>query len=390
MQKLSRLIPVRLHCLLACVYFLMLPLSIAVNGSGASFLKLMSIPIGGYFLVCILLSGQKLKINVIHLLLFLYTIDLFTSMFTKPSSDMAMVLFGYVLNAGLFFCLSAVEYTEREMRLFYSAQVVLLAVLVVITLWNDAQYAERTTLTIFGQTSDPNYFVGFFIFPMAVTIERVFRSKYRLWYFLLLCAAGYTVLLSGSRGGLLAVLALVLAASVLYPKGLLRKGAALVMVIGAVVLLWVAIRPFLPENILERFSIEAVLETRGTYRMDIWQSMLREVADSTKTFLVGQGVGSQHHVFLNGRLENEVAHNHYIQALYDQGILGLLLFLGLVGACILRCVKRRPAVAAAMIGMMALGLSLSFNASTKTLWNIVVYAAFAFPGRDGTDAPEGA
>ena len=390
MQKLSRLIPVRLHCLLACIYFLMLPLTIAVNGTGASFLKLVSIPIGGYFLAWILLSGQKLRINMIHLLLFLYTIDLFTSMFTKPSSDMAAVLFGYALNAGLFFCLSAVEYTEREMRLFYSVQVVLLAVLVVITLWNDAQYAERTTLTIFGQISDPNYFVGFFIFPMAVTVERVFHSRYRLWYFLLLCAAGYTVLLSGSRGGLLAVLALVLAASVLYPKGLLRKGAALLLVIGAMVLLWVAIRPFLPENILERFSVEAVVETRGTYRMDIWQSMLREVADSTRTFLVGRGVGSQHYVFLNGRLEDEVAHNHFIQALYDQGILGLLLFLGLVVACIIRCAKRRPAVAAAMIGMMVLGISLSFNASTKTLWNVVVYAAFSFPERAGTDALEGA
>lgn len=390
MQIVRRLNAIRLRSLLACLYFLMLPLTIAVNGSGASFLKLVSIPIGGYFLAWILLSGQKLKINVIHLLLFLYTIDLLTSMFTKPSSDMMVVLFGYVLNAGLFFCLSAVEYSERELRLFYSVQVVLLAVLVVITLWSNAQYAERTTLTIFGQTSDPNYFVGFFIFPMAVTVERVFRSKYRLWYFLLLCAAGYTILLSGSRGGLLAVLALALAAAVLYPKGLLRKGGALVLVIGAMVLLWVAIRPFLPENILERFSIEAVVETRGTYRMDIWQSMLREVADSTKTFLVGQGVGSQHYVFLNGRLENEVAHNHYIQALYDQGILGLLLFLGLAGACIVRCAKRRPAVAAAMIGMMALGLSLSFNASTKTLWNVVVYAAFAFPERTGTDAPEGA
>lgn len=389
MQKLNRRIPVRLHCLLACVYFLMLPLTIAVNSSGASFLKLVSIPVGGYFLAWILLFRQKLKINVIHLLLFLYTIDLFTTMFTKPSANMVVVLFGYVLNAGLFFCLSAVEYSEREMKTFSSVQVILLAVLVVITLWNDAQYAERTTLTIFGQASDPNYFVGFFIFPMAVTIERIFRSKYRLWYFLLACVAGYTILLSGSRGGLLAVLALVLASAVLYPKGPLRKGATLALMIGVMALLWLAVRPFLPENILERFSIEAVVETRGTYRMDIWESMLREVADSTQTFLAGRGVGSEHDVFLNGRLENEVAHNQYIQALYDQGILGLLLFLLLVGACILRCAKRRPAVAVAMIGMMALGVSLSFNASTKSLWNIIVYAAFAFPDGKREDALEG-
>ena len=389
MQTVQRLNSIRLRGLLACLYFLLLPLTIAVNGSGASFLKLASIPIGGYFLVLILTSGKPLKINLIHLLLLLYTIDLFTSMLVSPSTDMVRILVGYVLNAGLFFCLSVVDYNEREMRLFYAVQVALLIVLSVITLWQGETYAERMTLTIFGQVCDPNYFVGFFIFPLAVTIERVFHSKYRLWYLALVCVALYTILLSGSRGGLLAVGALLVACVLLYPKGLLRKLIVLVVLAGVLVLFWSLVGPLLPENILERFSIQAVLETRGTYRMDIWESMLGEIADSPEFFLTGRGLESLHRVFLNGRYERVVAHNHYIQALYDQGLVGLILFLLLVGACIVRCFRKRPCVAAAMIGMLALGISLSFNTGTKPLWNLIVYAAFAFPEQNGEGAPEG-
>lgn len=390
MQIVPRRNTIRLRCLLACLYFLMLPLTIAVNSSGASFLKLVSIPIGGYFLVLILTSGQPLKINLIHLLLLLYTIDLFTSMLARPSADMLWVLFGYVLNAGFFFCLSVVDYNEREMRLFYVVQVVLLIVLVAITLWQGDTYADRTTLTVFGQVCDPNYFVGFFIFPLAVTIERVFYSKHRLWYFLLVCVAMYTILLSGSRGGLLAVGALLFSCVLLYPKGLLRKLIVLVALVGALVVFWSIVRPLLPENILERFSVQAVLETRGTYRWDIWKSMIQEIAELPDVFLTGRGLGSEHGVFLVGKLQFTVAHNHYIQALYDQGFKGLILFLLLVGACIVRCFRKRPCVTAAMIGMLALGISLSFNASTKSLWNLIVYAAFAFPERNGDGAPEGA
>ena len=118
--------------------------------------------------------------------------------------------------------------------------------------------------------------------------------------------------------------------------------------------------------------------------------MLQEIADLPETFLVGQGLGSVHGLFLAGRLQYTVAHNHYIQALYDQGLVGLILFLLLVGTCIVRCFKRRPCVAAAMIGMLVLGISLSFNASTKPLWNLVAYAAFAFPERNSEGTTEGA
>ena len=74
-----------------------------------------------------------------------------------------------------------------------------------------------------------------------------------------------------------------------------------------------------------------------------------------------------------------VAHNHMIQVLYDQGIVGVIAFLMLVICCIVRCIKKRKCVAIAILGMLALSVSLSFNPSIKSFWNLIPYAAFAFP-----------
>ena len=59
--------------------------------------------------------------------------------------------------------------------------------------------------------------------------------------------------------------------------------------------------------------------------------------------------------------------------------MGFLAFMFLTAISFLRCVKRRKTVAIAILGMMALSVSLSFNQTTRTFWNLIAYAAFAFP-----------
>ena len=50
---------ISMHCILASLYFLMLPLTISVNSTGASFLKLATIPISIYFLISLLKRLKK-------------------------------------------------------------------------------------------------------------------------------------------------------------------------------------------------------------------------------------------------------------------------------------------------------------------------------------------
>ena len=378
MQK-SETQHISVHCILACLYFLLLPTSIAVTSPSNSILKLATIPIGLYFLITLLLSNRKLHINNVHLALLLFTLLIASTLFVAADTISIYHVTGYILNAALYLCLTVIPYNKKEMEWMEKVQVVLLVILNVMTLFSNGSRFGRSTLIIMGQTCDPNYFVGFFIFPVTIALKHLVSGKYRFFYLLLIGVSMYSIFLSGSRGGFLAVAVTFAGFAFLYPDDLAKR--ILFLVGGGVLLagLWFILRPVLPENIVERMSVEAVVETGGTGRTDIWVSMIREIVDQPVKLLFGRGINAKHEVFVNGVWDGVAAHNQLIQVVYNQGLVGLLSFLLLTGVCFFRCVKRRKTVSIAILGMMALSVSLSFNQTTRTFWNLIAYAAFAFP-----------
>ena len=374
---------ISIHCILACLYFLLLPTTIAVNSAGNSFLKLATVPIAIYFVVMIIFSKQVLRFNAVHLLLCLYTFSTLITLFVNHEGSSIDTVIGYFLNAALYLCLTVVTYNRRELLLLENVQVFLLLVLVMITLFSNGSMFDRTTLEIFGQASDPNYFVGFFIFPLSVTLKKIVYSRYRILYIILFFLSLYCVFLSGSRGGLIAVVASITAFALIYPPKLKNKVLVLVAGCSFILLVWSILIPFLPENIIDRMSVSQVIETGGTGRWDIWKSMLKEIVDSPEKLLLGRGISAKHEIFIGGKWGGVVAPDQLIQVLYNQGVVGLIAFTLLTVGCLLRCIGRRKAVAVAIIGMMALSISLSFNPTTRTFWNLVAYAAFDFPNKEG-------
>ena len=369
---------ISIHCILACLYFLLLPTTIAVNSGGNSILKLATVPIGLYFLITIVVSKKALQLNVIHFLLCVFTLSTVITLFVDYSNTSINYVIGYCLNAMLYICLSVVKYNDRELKLLEDVQILLLMVLIGITFFSNGSEFDRSTLKIFGQTCDPNYFVGYFIFPLSITIKRIIRSKYRIAYVLLALLSVYCVFLSGSRGGLIAVIALIMAFALIYPSKIKHK--IFVLLVGGIFILcaWFFLIPLLPENIIARMSVENVVETGGTGRWFIWQSMLDKIINSPNDLLFGRGIDAMHEIFINGKWEVAVAHNQMIQVLYNQGLIGLIAFTALTIGCFLHCIRKRKTVSIAIIGMMALSISLSFNQTTRTFWNLVAYAAINF------------
>lgn len=381
MQKLENR-QISLHCILSCLYFLLLPTTIAVDSAGNSILKLATIPIGLYFLVSLVLSNRKLQINGVHLALLFYTLTIVATLFCDAGATSVDFVIGYVLNAALYFCLTVVSYNKDELKLIENVQVVLLVILNMMTLLSDGREDNRTTLVILGQTSDPNYFVGFFIFPLAVALKKMVSGKHPVPYLLLIAVSFYSIFLSGSRGGLLAIAVTIVGFALLYPSGILKRILFFFGGLTVLLLLWTVLKPILPANIVERMSLESVAETGGTGRMDIWKSIIKEIVNQPERLFLGRGINATHGLFINGAWKQVVAHNHLLQTLYNQGIIGTLSFLFLVVICFLRCYKTRKTVAIAIIGMLALSLSLSFNQTTRTFWNLIAYAAFAFSDSD--------
>lgn len=374
-----------MHCILASLYFLLVPLTISVNSGGASFLKLATIPIALYFVISLIFYKKPFHINIVHIILALFTVVTVVTMFVNPTFANFGYVLGYFQNAALFICLSVVEYNEKELELLEFVQVVLLVIIAAITFYNDATAHGRTTLEIFGQKCDPNYYVGFFIFPLTVTMKKICSSKYRIVYAIIALVAVYSIFLSGSRGGLLAIISTIIAFAVIYPEKVKNKLLIMVCMLLSVLVLWYAIKPFLSATVINRMSVEAVVETGGTHRTDAWLSMLDTIKESKWEVFFGRGIGVLHPMIIAGKEYWVVAHNHLIQVMYDQGLIGLISFVMLVGCCFFRCVRKRKCVAIALVGMLALSVSLSFNPSVKFFWNMIPYAAFAFSEMQNSD-----
>lgn len=370
------------HCILSCLYFLLLPTTIAVDSSGNSILKLATIPIGLFFVVSLIFSNKKLQINGVHLALLLYTLTVVATLFYDADAISVDFVVGYILNAALYLCLTVIPYNKEELELMESVQIILLIILNIMVLLSNGSEDSRTTLVILGQTSDPNYFVGFFVFPLTVAIKKLISRRHSAFYLLLIAVSVYSVFLSGSRGGLLAIAVTVAGFALLYPSGMLKRMLFFFGGLVALLLLWAVLKPILPANIVERIRFEDVVETGGTGRFDIWRSIIKEIVNQPERLFLGRGIHATHGIFINGSWNQVVAHNHLLQTLYNQGLVGTLSFLALVVICFFRCRKNRKTVAIAMIGMMALSVSLSFNQTTRTFWNLIAYAAFAFPDSD--------
>ena len=368
-----------MHCIMACVYFLLLPTTIAVVSVGNSILKLATIPIALYFLVTIVISDRKLQINGVHLALLIFTLSAVSTLFWNSNPESFPYVIGYILNAALYICLTVIPYNKTELEWMENVQIIILVILNALTLLSNGNRFERTTLVIMGQTSDPNYFVGFFVFPLTVALKQFASGKHRVLYLSLIAVSLYSVFLSGSRGGFLAIAVTIAGFAMMYPSSLRKR---IVYFLGGfffLTVLWTVLKPILPENIVERMSVEAVLETGGTGRTDIWKSMIQEIVDHPECLLFGRGIDTLHSIFLNGAWNQVGAHNQIIQIIYNQGLVGFLAFMFLTAISFFRCVKRRKTVAIAILGMMALSVSLSFNQTTRTFWNLIAYAAFAFP-----------
>ena len=376
---------IRLSCILACAYFLALPLTITTNAAGNSFLKLLTIPIAGYFAVSWFFYREKLELNIVHLLSFAYLITVVMTLFADSSSFALQYVRGYFETIGLMFLITMRKYTENEIKAFEITQLTLLGVLITLGFIGADWYGDRNTMTLFGATSDPNYFVGFFLLPMAVALKKMRENKiYTVVCAVLLALGVYMVFSSGSRGGLLALVIMIMTFVFINAKGTKQRLAGIGVVIAAAIIFWTIVIPILPEDVSVRFSIKNVIETRGTARGDIWLSMFDTIKNSSWELLRGRGIFVFHEMMINGRRASVVAHNQFIQSLYNQGIPGFITFILMSFSAVFRNIKKRGYISAAMLGILALSMTLTINPSIKAFWNLLMYAALSFEEQEKT------
>jgi O-antigen ligase len=210
---------------------------------------------------------------------------------------------------------------------------------------NGKLYWVRTThegVTPYGPYANRNHFAGFaeLIIPVAL-VPLVLGKVRRERLFLVGLFASVPIvalLLSGSRGGIVSFAVQIV---ILFSLLLIRRIRSRHMIVGALVVLsavmavsWIGV-----QQVLQRFSElqEVTGSKRATMREDTWRLFLDHP-------LLGTGLGTLEIVFppydslYDGKVVNH-AHNDYIEALAETGVVGGLCCAWFLGVVLLHALK---------------------------------------------------
>jgi O-antigen ligase len=187
----------------------------------------------------------------------------------------------------------------------------------------------------FGSFVNRHNYAAFMEMTIALPLGLIFcgaipKDK-RLLYFTAIGIMGISLILSGSRGGLVALVAEVIFIAMLTTN--MAKRGNLVMRLGLTGLLFVVIIAGSiyigggGETSLTRFAESATSKDITTYRTHIWAVSVEAIKENP---IVGSGLGSfgaayAKHDTANGMERVEQAHNDYLQVLTDAGIVGLII-----------------------------------------------------------------
>lgn len=195
-----------------------------------------------------------------------------------------------------------------------------------------------------GTVADPNEFATLLVTGMALATALLFSKKEAFPTRLAVAGAIlfllFAVLLTLSRGGLVA-----LAAALIVGVFVAHRGRAQALIATGAILVGTAI--FFISNPV---ALDRVTNSDGgSGRTDVWNIGWRMVEDEP---LRGVGAGnfqvsSIHYLIEPGTVKFDeyivdqpvVAHNMYLQVLAELGVVGLVLFLGIVGVCISMTVR---------------------------------------------------
>lgn len=264
-------------------------------------------------------------------------------LWATSSHDATEALSRYALNMLLLPIAYAAVRSRRDVALVLAAIVagaVLAAAFGILAPPNPSVIEESSRAT--GTVGDPNELAAFVLVGLAVAVGFALGRK-RSPAVRIAAAAAVPICLAGiflslSRGGLVALAALLVAGTVFAGRWRIAMALVLVAVVAGGALYFGA---FASPPARERVThVEG-----GSGRSDLWTIAGRMVKDHP---LTGVGVGnfqavSSHYVLQPGRIARadlifsnapKVTHNTYLEILTETGIPGLALFMVLVLSCL--------------------------------------------------------
>lgn len=172
--------------------------------------------------------------------------------------------------------------------------------------------------------------------------------------------------MAGSRGALGMFIAMLFTFII---SGNFKKKKKISIIIGIIIIGFAGMTyliNFLPQTVTNRMTLEAIRESRGSGRYNIWSLALEKFLDSSfLRICFGYGFNSFSDIVnygSHGGFQNLMAHNMVIQTMIEGGLFGLiLLFLMWDSQFKMALAKRDIVMQIALVGLLIASLSIDMQ-----------------------------
>lgn len=357
---------------LLALYLFCAPLDFIQVIPGVSLMRfLIFLPLAGCFLR---IKGMRIYLDRYFVILLLYVFMLIvTILYSYDSSISIQRTISVGQNIAVILVLSMFSYNKKEIftikkAMVYSGWLTLL----LMHFYSDTSLMEgRMTIAVNGAFQDPNYLCGFLIFSIVYYYEEFIQKKNKI-SFVKMCIFLVFVLLTGSRGGLLAIFGSILLYTFIWMKDNRIKLSSIIKLFSLILLISIFFNitiDMLPESVGQRYDTSYTVNDAGGSRVGIWENALNSY-EQLPVFnkLFGTGAGTIGYIFIHGG----VSHNIWIESLLEIGIIGTCVLFTLYFLFFTKSYKSKEyVVSASFIGYMVMAMFLSLY-SYKPIWNILL------------------
>lgn len=372
------------------LYMMLLPLEYVLSSDFGTINKYVGILIIG---ICLLSGRLQRKIKTSSILIMLLIFYGFISRLWAISGFYWSKLFLiYIKNASLFFVINQCRFSRKQTNIILSSYVFGAILLAGYLLFSSNvtidPYSGRSVITANGGLFDPNYMAADIIIPIGYTygvfFNNIVKRKYlnaNLSIFVLLILF-YIEILSGSRGGLLAIASMIFVITILsLKKREVRRKFILIMI--CIFIIIIAVIQIFPKQMLDRFSLSSLLgkEDAGGGRLVLWIAALEGIKNN---FIFGYGAGGGIPVVGMYYGVNRAVHNLYLSSILQFGIVSSLLYI-----CIYKGTKKALKLKCYSEVGMSVGIlvaSLFLDAlTTKFFWAFLIILFMRISAYKGND-----
>ena len=352
---------IKFSTLILTLYIAFLPISTALAGfiTSSSIQSLVAV---GFIMVSFIeiLITRKIDFNKKLIPVYIYFVFMLSTGFWNRAFALDWYSMQFAVTFLIIVCVSIRSYSDLELKLIGCALYCSILVALISALCFSFFHGGRMYVEIFS-LMDPNDFSSGLAIAFALCMTELLKKKRIILNIICLLIVLGIVYLSGSRGGLLTMLCIILV-WVLSIKGKAKYIVLGAMAASVAVFLFCAEYGIGPSQI-SRFSVSALISGGGTGRSEIWKAAMEFfVTQSPLRMLFGNGLGSfadtVNYVAPGNDFTYE-SHNMYINTLIEGGVIGLALLIACFTSLYAFAFKRKNLLGIlALTGFLITGISL--------------------------------